>query len=493
MNAAEPSLFRRMLCSWKLRGALLVLALVYGWFAFNEWRWERKWQQYVAESRARGVKLFIGEFLPKEPIPDDENFAATPIWREVFSVGKMNGSIGSKLKAVQMPRTNAKNAKSQTRPARMDLAGWRASMVTAKKLTAADADLTDGAAVLRGLEFLKPEFDEIRASVKRPKVHFPVKWEDGFAAAFPHYTAFMSLSRLFAVSAAAKLSEGDAAGAFDDWKTSWALAEKLDHEPSLIAGLVQVSVMHTGIKTLWEGIDEQRWTPRQLEAIQDMLAVTNPIRRAIRCIASERALLNTGLDPNIGKAGAFGALGIGSFNGRLDSIGLGIQKLRVRTRNWWRQNQLWINRFIDEELTIWDGEAELMTPRSRQFDVHTLSGFWVQIDLGLALDTVVIYQNVECKFLHLHATIRMASLACALERFRIANARYPERLEELVPQFIGKLPHDPCDGQPFRYRITPEGYLLYSIGMDRKDDGGKVNDIRFPDLGPDWRWWSPER
>ena len=492
MNDAEPSLFRRMLRSWKLRGAVLFLALVYGWFEFNEWRWERKWNQYVAESRARGVKLFIGEFLPKEPVPDEENFAATPIWREVFATGKTNGTIGSKF-AVQMPRTNAKNAKSQTRPARMDLAGWRASMVTAKKLTAADADLTDGAAVLRGLEFLKPEFDEIRASVKRPKVHFPVNWEEGFNARLPHFNMFQALARFFSVSVTAKLADGDAAGAFDDWKTSWALAEKLDDEPSLIADLVQISAIHMAIGTLREGIEEHRWTEGQLKAIQEILAATNPIRRGVFCISSERGIFNTSIEPSIGKVEMFNVLGIGSTNGGIDSVAHAIRSLRARTRNWWRQNQLWYNRFLDEELTMLDAEAEMMKPQSRQFDVTLFSGFWTQIDLGMALESAPVYQNVGKKFFHTHATVRMAGLACALERFRIANARYPERLEELTPQFIGKLPHDPCDGQPFRYRITPEGYLLYSIGMDCKDDGGKVNDVRDADLGPDWRWWSPER
>ena len=484
MLPAEPSLFRRMLRSWIVRGIVLVIAAIFGWFQFNEWRWEKKWERYVAESRARGVKMFIGEFLPKEPIPDDENFAATPIWREIFAIGKMDGPIGSKLTAVKTP---GRNAKTETRPARFDLAGWRAGLLAANKLTAADTALTDGAAVLRGLEFLKPQLDEIRASVKRPKVHFPVKWEDGFSAAFPHFSAFMSLSRFLSLSANAKLAEGDAAGAFDDWMTSWSLAKKLDDEPSLIAGLVQISIAHVAIRTVWEGIEEHRWTAGQLEAIQEIFAASNPIRRGLHCVASERALLNTWLEHNIGNTEIFGVLGSRS------NVPEFIVQLRARTRNWWRQNQIWLNEYSDEELTMWDADAEVMHLKPRRFDVETIAGFWAHIDLSLALLTAPVYRSVGTKFLHEHATIRMAGLACALERFRITNARYPERLEELVPQFIGKLPHDPCDGQPFRYRVTPEGYLLYSIGTDLKDDGGKVNDLRDLPAGPDWRWWSPER
>jgi hypothetical protein len=31
----------------------------------------------------------------------------------------------------------------------------------------------------------------------------------------------------------------------------------------------------------------------------------------------------------------------------------------------------------------------------------------------------------------------------------------------------------PFDGQPLRYRKQDAGYVLYSIGPDLKDDGGK--------------------
>jgi len=492
VSPAEPSILRRVLRSWKVRGVVLFVAAVCGWFEFNEWRWEKKWERCVAEARARGVKMFIPEFVAKEQVSDDENFAATPIWREIFAGGGSSGTINSKFRVVQMPRS-PKASKSLTRPPRTDLAGWRASMLAANKLTEADAELSDGAAVLRGLDFLQPEFDEIRASMKRPKVRFPVKWEDGFAAKLPHYTAFQSLARLFALSATAKLAEGDAAGAFDDWKTGRDLAVKLDGDPSLIGGLVQASITSIALATVREGMEEHRWTDAQLEAIQERVAGVNPIRRGLGSIAGERANFNTSLEPMIGKAAAYQMFVIPVGNMVPNSAGQFIQRLRARTRNWWRQNQIWYNGFMDEELTMIDPDAEVMRPKLRRFDAEALTGFWDQIDLGLALEVVPVFASCEKKILSTHAMVRMAGLACALERFHLVNSRYPERLEELVPRFVGKHPHDPCGGEPFRYRATHEGYLLYSIGTDLKDDGGKVNEIRDLTSGPDWRWWSPER
>ncbi|MGH7130495.1 MAG: hypothetical protein ACREJO_00910 [Phycisphaerales bacterium] len=70
----------------------------------------------------------------------------------------------------------------------------------------------------------------------------------------------------------------------------------------------------------------------------------------------------------------------------------------------------------------------------------------------------------------------------ALERFRLRTGGYPERLEELMGREIKSLPIDPWSGRALGYRrIDPagdeqgRGYLLWSVGGDGKDNGGKSN------------------
>jgi hypothetical protein len=61
----------------------------------------------------------------------------------------------------------------------------------------------------------------------------------------------------------------------------------------------------------------------------------------------------------------------------------------------------------------------------------------------------------------------------AVERYRLAGGKVPERLEELVPQYLSEVPSDPFDGNPIRYRHADPGYCLYSISDDGQDNGGK--------------------
>jgi hypothetical protein len=79
-----------------------------------------------------------------------------------------------------------------------------------------------------------------------------------------------------------------------------------------------------------------------------------------------------------------------------------------------------------------------------------------------------------------------AWLACALERYRLANGSYPKSLENLVPRYVDRLPTDLFNGKPLRYLPAPDGnYVLYSVGWNESDDGGVPGK---ESLEGDWVW-----
>ena len=95
---------------------------------------------------------------------------------------------------------------------------------------------------------------------------------------------------------------------------------------------------------------------------------------------------------------------------------------------------------------------------------------WARPHSGMILPTMSL---LIAKELHHVATMRCAQTACAIERYRRSHAeQLPELLDELVPTYLSKVPNDPMDGHPLRYRRLPMGYVVYSIGEDGTDDGG---------------------
>jgi hypothetical protein len=103
---------------------------------------------------------------------------------------------------------------------------------------------------------------------------------------------------------------------------------------------------------------------------------------------------------------------------------------------------------------------------------------------------------------------RAAALQVALRLYQAETGRPAEKLDELVPKYLPAVPADPYDGRPFRYRLsrgetldwapeespfgrgtTPEKReipagqgILWSVGEDKKDDGGHAQEWPHPGL-----------
>ncbi len=80
---------------------------------------------------------------------------------------------------------------------------------------------------------------------------------------------------------------------------------------------------------------------------------------------------------------------------------------------------------------------------------------------------------------HLHAEyavqVRDATLAAiALELHRRRHGTWPATLAELTPRLLPTVPLDRYDGQALKYRVVDGRPILYSIGVDRDDDGGRL-------------------
>jgi hypothetical protein len=71
------------------------------------------------------------------------------------------------------------------------------------------------------------------------------------------------------------------------------------------------------------------------------------------------------------------------------------------------------------------------------------------------------------------AGLRAARTGLAVERYRLAAGKLPRSLTELVPAYLESVPKDPFDGNELRYKRLETGFVVYSIGEDLSDDGGK--------------------
>ena len=72
------------------------------------------------------------------------------------------------------------------------------------------------------------------------------------------------------------------------------------------------------------------------------------------------------------------------------------------------------------------------------------------------------------------------ALFCAVQAYRKEQGEPPDTLDQLVPGCLPRIPSDPFDGKPFRYRkhsvpgLPPQAWAVYSIGPDFIDNGGEA-------------------
>jgi hypothetical protein len=67
----------------------------------------------------------------------------------------------------------------------------------------------------------------------------------------------------------------------------------------------------------------------------------------------------------------------------------------------------------------------------------------------------------------------LTRLAFALAAYRADRGTYPVTLAELAPSYIAEISKDIFTNSELHYRQEAGGYLLYSVGINGRDDGGK--------------------
>ena len=94
-----------------------------------------------------------------------------------------------------------------------------------------------------------------------------------------------------------------------------------------------------------------------------------------------------------------------------------------------------------------------------------------------------VIASVEGKHNLIIARHRLLLVELALRCYRAEVGQPPSKLENLVPKYVAQLPEDPFTRKPFTYRPSGTNWLLYSIGPDKTDDGGKSVQRRSTESG----------
>jgi hypothetical protein len=448
-------------------------------YAEENWRGKQAWDTYKREREAKGDSFEWSSVVPP-PVPDDDNFATIPLFAELFPKQPQSPMLEA-IRLPVCPKTSADQRPGVWRLGRVEnLSMWQECFTNADLFAA--------------LSRYNPMLHEIAQASRRPYGRFPIRYEDSFAAPFPHLNQMRSLARVYRLRALVDLSAGESDAALEDMQTSLRLVDKLKDEPILLSFLTRVGMLDIITQPIWEGLVAHRWSDSQLAALQVQLERIDQFESCAKALRGERLFCYYGIPWLLDHPGGFRKL---LFNPSKQDISYETKVGwldRAIPAGWFYQNERNLDRFYTETLLpAVDWERHRISP-------STIG----RIDQSIKTLRVTPY-NVLSKWLFVAITgitkkvalsqtyVDETAVACALERYRLAHGSFPETLEALVPQFINKLPHDVIDGQPLRYRrLTDDQYMLYSIGWNEKDDGGQIamDGVNQNFDEGDWVWFS---
>ncbi|MCU0785255.1 MAG: hypothetical protein MUF81_14630 [Verrucomicrobia bacterium] len=510
--------FVRWLCCWRnlrrfLLGVACFITLIVLAYTFENWRGKHAWEAHKRLWEAKGEKFTMTQLAPP-PVPDEQNFALTPLLKPVLDYTRgpqgvvwrdTNGL--ARLERLQADlsdgrKTNEKLVFGNLEKATFaDLAAsrefYRGNMNYPQPVTAGTA----AADILFALGKFDPEIKELReAAATRPYSRFPIEYdyEPSWGILQPHLARVKKICQLTQVRAVAKLELGQSPEAFEELKLGLRLSDSIREESILISHLVRIATTQINLQTLREGLIRHAWSDAQLAELEKYLASVNLLAEYKLAMRGERTFSVGGLDW-LRRQGFRGDPGI---FGEEENPGFVIV-MAFMPGGWYYQNMLTISEMFQEfNLAMVDDKAHRVFP-----EVADKSDTAVN-DLSRHIRPYKIFARIfmpalsraSQKSARMQTFADAARVACALERYRLANGKLPATLDALSPRFIETIPTDVIDGQPLRYQLQPDGgYVVYSAGWNKTDDGGEIgwaksSDSKEPRVDitkGDWVWQMP--
>ena len=508
--------FVRWLCCWRnfrrfLFGLACFATLIALFYAEENWRGQRAWEQYRRAWEAKGEKFGLASLAPP-PVPDVQNFAMTPLlkpaldfsrttngieWRDTNALARLNDLS---LEAA-MPTTTAKppvlgKLESGTLA---DLEAWGNFYCGNTNYPQATLTNTAAEVVLAALGKYQAELTDLtEAAATRPQSRFPIEYDYEMPAAIllPHLAIMKKFCLMTHVRAVARLGLRQPVDAFADLQLGFRLSDSVRDEPILISHLVRIAMLNIDLQTVREGLARHAWNAVQLAAIEDYLSAVNLLAELKHTLRGERAF-------GVGCIEWARRQGLKFDMYQIDGDATPLARVaNFMPRGWLYQNMLILSQ-MHQDFTL-----AAIDERNRRVVMDAVeAGAAAIVDLGRQRShpyktfVALLFPAINKAIINtarMQTYVDATRVACALERYRLTNGQFPEKLDALVPRFLAAIPNDVIDGQPLRYRMASDGgYVIYSIGWNRIDDQGELawtkketGSTVDPDNG-DWVWQFP--
>ncbi len=308
---------------------------------------------------------------------------------------------------------------------------------------------------------------EIRKSFTyRYQEPFDSSWQGKLVGSWPNYEKMRSIAKILTMEARLEEFGGNWSGAMESVLDIVHLGEELPHGSQLNGWLAGIAIEGIGIKEAWRIVphltgEQARIAARQLKSLERMHVT------ASAAIQQEKWDVATGM--------------LQVLNGQDLRQFAGTETPRSEKPMF---NEVKLNRLSVSALVLYYGRSRIIREFLTSMDRLSANAdipYATRPSLPEAMENPInriiipIYMGVGFMDTSKSQTeVALLTTALQLRAFRSEHGMYPSTLYKLVPNYAAQLPRDPfAKHGTFGYRRTGKSYILYSVGPDGKDNGGK--------------------
>jgi hypothetical protein len=339
----------------------------------------------------------------------------------------------------------------------------------------------------------------LRAVLEDPAGGVNLNYNLGPMLPLPHIAPVRNATVTLSSATRLELHDGHFSNALENLIACIRLNHFLEREPLEMSQFARMGHLQIAVSVTWEALQYPDWQDSQLAALQSAWASTDPWSAIESSVEMEHAIQPIAFDycRDVAKADELDNLlnpqGKNDFVTMLaryphflgwkwrwsydeQRYFMEVAQAGLETIRKLRTNAAFVPALAQLDITVTNISQRYTSEKPR---------FLFQVDKGFPDEFLLKAVRIEMQR-------RLLLTAIALQRFRLANGKYPEDLKELVPIYFASVPIDPMDGKPLRYHPKTDGaFLLYSVGEDGVDNGGDPTPTELP--GSDNKYWGTAR
>ena len=389
----------------------------------------------IAELKRQGKPTTIAEIIPP-PVPDEENAAI--LYNRAFELVTSENEDA----AINKTKKIIHELKSLS-----DISEWT------------NEQKREISKLINSYE-LQKIYSLLEEGSQKPKCRFDLEYEKGGAnITMPHLNSMRDAVRFLCLRALVEVEEGNLEEAFNVLLVGLKISNHLKDEPTLVSQLVRVACDNIIIECI-ESIAGSKGIPiEKVKLIINELSYHTYIEPFIKAMDGERVHFGIWTFERVlrGEFSVWRSCGcwdvpldVAIYESSLNKPALKrdfIWYLTLFSNMQEKHNLL----YYEIAASIQEEKIEKQIPRYCFFTKILLPAY------NRARETMAKHK----------ANIEVCKTGLVLKIYKTENGAYPETLSSL-----SEVPVDPFSGKELIYKKSGDGFILYSLGPDMKDDGG---------------------